>query len=1137
MIPNITETWEQDITSKSRIVKGRVELFKGSTLSETFLPSGKLSSIKLEKTAVQGRFFGFAISQKATIEIIDKEENTEVAAGDQMKLYLGAEDANGVINYVENPPFYVESAIRDEVKKKITITAYDILSGASKHTINEVAITFPITIREYAAKVAGFLGCEVVWEFNNAETADILYTEETPPNLEGTEDLRSIIAAIAEATGTIAFVDYGENIVYKQLGKEAVAQIRKADYFSLSLGEEVILSEVTSATELGDNLTAYATKEVRGSEELRLENVSPVAHNVEVKLRSKNLIPHSYTNKTINGITYTVDKDGIVTANGTATGQAYFVLYQGFLPFGTYSLSGCPKGSGAIIYFANDDYSIYKTETGSGLVLSVTKQERYTIAISINNGTTVSNIVFKPQLELGATATEYTPFVDIENASTNLLPIDTYDKSKTINGITFTLNDDNSLYIKGTATADASFRYVSENTQDRKPIKKGTYTISGANGLNERDRIAIGVTGITEYYCYANDGKKTIEIAEDNTYYFKVTIMKDSTLDVVIYPTLVKGATAPITLTRCGKNLFDIGEEADYIKAYSSGITVDKDCQSITAPSMSDSTFYVLNTKQKYKSGTYTAQAIFSNGRNARYLIRLYNESGVELGTNDASISGMSYNSFYKGWFADGASLTFTIPDSVSYWHFGFVALGTGEKVTISNIQLEEGTTATEHEPFKEPVSYTPKADGTIEGVASISPTMFLKCNAAGAIIEAEYYLPTPRNGRAQYITNNPFIENRTDIPAIIEPLLKSFEGVALVPYNLKWRGNPQLEIGDCLEVIPQDNTPVKIYYLGETLHYTGGLVSTSEWKDAEAKKTATNPSNLGKAINETFAKVDKIGKQIDIVASESKANSSTLGALEINVNSISATVEKVEQDIESGLGAVNGELATLTSKVEAQLTAEDLKVEIQKELENGVDKVTTSTGFTFNETGLTVSKTDSEISTTITEDGMKVKKNNQEVLTANNQGVKAIDLSASTYLIIGKNSRFEDYGRGRTGCFWIGGGASPIVGGYNLTFTASVMSMTSNGVGWTLAIDNSTVINSRDTIGSHYEGTATYTGINSAVLTLSGISSQYTLTITANGVNRTITQANFEEGSVDLLEGVSEGDTVNVEFSFNVYD
>ena len=74
-------------------------------------------------------------------------------------------------------------------------------------------------------------------------------------------------------------------------------------------------------------------------------------------------------------------------------------------------------------------------------------------------------------------------------------------------------------------------------------------------------------------------------------------------------------------------------------------------------------------------------------------------------------------------------------------------------------------------------------------------------------------------------------------------------------------------------------------------------------------------------------------------------------------------------------------------------------------------------------EEGLTISKSNSEMETKITEDGMVVYKNDEAVLTANNQGVDAKNLHATTYLIIGTNSRFEDYkGGSRTGCFWVGG-------------------------------------------------------------------------------------------------------------------
>lgn len=108
-------------------------------------------------------------------------------------------------------------------------------------------------------------------------------------------------------------------------------------------------------------------------------------------------------------------------------------------------------------------------------------------------------------------------------------------------------------------------------------------------------------------------------------------------------------------------------------------------------------------------------------------------------------------------------------------------------------------------------------------------------------------------------------------------------------------------------------------------------------------------------------------------------------------------------------------------TQVELAMTSEDVTLAIQQEMSNGVEKVVTTTGFIFDDEGLTVEKSNREMKTQITEDGMTVYKNNTAVLTANNKGVDAANLHATTYLIIGKNSRFEDYGN-RTGCFWIGG-------------------------------------------------------------------------------------------------------------------
>jgi hypothetical protein len=53
---------------------------------------------------------------------------------------------------------------------------------------------------------------------------------------------------------------------------------------------------------------------------------------------------------------------------------------------------------------------------------------------------------------------------------------------------------------------------------------------------------------------------------------------------------------------------------------------------------------------------------------------------------------------------------------------------------------------------------------------------------------------------------------------------------------------------------------------------------------------------------------------------------------------------------------------------------------------------------------------------------GMYVNRGGDNILTANNEGVDAINLRSRQFLIIGENSRIEDYESNRTACFYIGG-------------------------------------------------------------------------------------------------------------------
>jgi len=229
-------------------------------------------------------------------------------------------------------------------------------------------------------------------------------------------------------------------------------------------------------------------------------------------------------------------------------------------------------------------------------------------------------------------------------------------------------------------------------------------------------------------------------------------------------------------------------------------------------------------------------------------------------------------------------------------------------------------------------------------------------------------------------------------------------------------------QVGDIIRVKSKPHAVDEDFQLAER---------TEDWLNPDASTIS-----LGKEIHSlTGADVagDKQSQsdlhrvQQEIKADYIRDTADAVSASEYKMASlIEQTAEEISLEVsavKSTTGAHGEQITEMMSKVSASMTSDQVQLAIQKELGKGVSSVATTTGYTFDDEGLTVEKSNSEIKTQITEDGMAVYKSGVEVLRANNQGVVAKDLRANTYLIVGSNSRFEDLpGGDRTGCFWIGG-------------------------------------------------------------------------------------------------------------------
>ena len=489
------------------------------------------------------------------------------------------------------------------------------------------------------------------------------------------------------------------------------------------------------------------------------------------------------------------------------------------------------------------------------------------------------------------------------------------------------------------------------------------------------------------------------------------------------------------------------------------------------------------------------------------------------------------------------------------------------------------------------------------------------------------------QTGTTHYIRDNAFLELRTDVGTILNLVLVKVLGLTINQFECEWRGNPLLEIGDKIALSTKDDDVAISYVLNDTITYNGSLSQKSQWNFTDSEETESNPSTLGEALNQTFARVDKVNKQITLLASDVtensnkisriqmdvdnitldvstvvkeemsninvggenlilnsnwekgldvnwsssrcfeidasdsslkyvitsssiaeerykhsdaisldglhgrdlafsceywvqalstrpiamiaffdleeevgteecisyvfvipstsdmkthewnrvchvvtvpdnanfvrvsacspsneaiwwrrlqlqlgsvatdwhpspydigqdvndlkgqvQANTESIASLQINADNISATVKEIQTNTEEALETVGSDIATLTKQVQASMTSEDVSILIQQEMADGVNSVTTETGYKFDKDGLTIKKSGHEMSTKVDEDGMTIYKNESEVmLDVDNQGVTAKNINVSTYLIVGSNSRFENYGSDRTGCFFIG--------------------------------------------------------------------------------------------------------------------
>ena len=265
---------------------------------------------------------------------------------------------------------------------------------------------------------------------------------------------------------------------------------------------------------------------------------------------------------------------------------------------------------------------------------------------------------------------------------------------------------------------------------------------------------------------------------------------------------------------------------------------------------------------------------------------------------------------------------------------------------------------------------------------------------------------PPEAAGNTYAVTGNYLLtaEDAQSLLPVAEVLYDELSGVQFTPCKLTVPSRLGIREGQILRVQTPSGEELTAYVMSRTA--SRGR-DTLECTGSYAREASHVTSQSYKALS---GKILRLGTDVDGLTVENRDMAGKVAELSLNVEGIRAQVSRQETKQE--------ELEEKQTVLEQN--AQSISISVKEIQEKGVSRVETETGYTFDEAGMRISKSGEQMENLLDNTGMYVTRSGEEILTANDQGAQALNLTARKYLIVGQHARFEDYTEGRTACFWI---------------------------------------------------------------------------------------------------------------------
>ena len=266
---------------------------------------------------------------------------------------------------------------------------------------------------------------------------------------------------------------------------------------------------------------------------------------------------------------------------------------------------------------------------------------------------------------------------------------------------------------------------------------------------------------------------------------------------------------------------------------------------------------------------------------------------------------------------------------------------------------------------------------------------------------------PPEAAGNTYAVTGNYLLtaQDAQSLLPVAEALYGALSGVQFTPCKLTVPSRLGIREGQILRVQTPSGEELTAYVMSRTASRGRDTLECTGSYAREASAAVTSQSY--KALS---GKLLRLQTNVDGLTVENQDMAGNLAELALDVEGIRTKVSQQETKQEE-----MEEKQTLLEQ-----NAQSITISVQEIREKGVSRVETETGYTFDKDGMRISKSGEEMENRLDNTGMYVTRSGEGILTANNQGVQALNLTARQYLVAGQHARFEDYTEGRTACFWI---------------------------------------------------------------------------------------------------------------------